>query len=500
MFEAFSSAANAVWDVYSIGFVFLGCSIGLLFGALPGLGGVSALALVLPLTFGMDPLVAMIFYAAVMGAVPFGGSISAILLNTPGTAPNAATCFDGHPMSRRGEANKALGISATASGLGALFGVIVLLVLLPLVRKVVLLFGPPEFLMLVLVGLTTVALAARGNLLRGLMSGGIGILISLIGYSSVFGVLRFNFGSEYLWDGIELVPFLIGVFAVSELINYTLRGGKIAAEKVALAGRVFDGVKEVFRHKVCFFRSSAIGTCIGIIPGVGGAAANFIAYVTAKESSKHPETFGTGDPEGVVAAESSNNAKDGGALLPTVGFGIPGSAEMAVLLGGFILHGLAPGPMLIKEHLDVVFALLLGLVFSNVIASTLGLFTANYLAKVTLVDVRYVTPVVLVLCFVGSYVMRGSILDVMLALVGGIFGYGLIRFGFSPICLVIGYILGDLAETAFHQSLMISRGSYMIFFSRTISVVLFLCLVVVLVFPFVRARSGRKGAVKHEAG
>jgi len=494
MIEAFVAAVSAVGNIYSIGFVFLGCSIGLLFGAVPGLGGVTALALVLPLTFGMDPLVAMIFYAAVMGAVPFGGSISAILLNTPGTAPNAATCLDGHPMSRRGEGNKALGISATASGLGALFGVAVLLVLLPVVRKIVLLFGPPEFLMLVLVGLATVALAARGNLLRGLMSGGIGILISLIGYSLVFGNLRFDFGSDYLFDGIELVPFLIGIFAVSELINYTLKGGKIAAEKVSLAGSVLDGVKEVFRHKICFFRSSAIGTCIGIIPGVGGTAANFIAYITAKESSKHPETFGTGDPEGVVAAESANNAKDGGALLPTVGFGIPGSAEMAVLLGGFILHGLAPGPMLIKEHLDIVFALLVGLVLSNVIASTLGLFTANYLARVTLVDIRYITPVVLVLCFVGSYVLRGDILDVLLALVSGIFGYGLLKFGFSPVCLIIGFILGDLAERAFHQSLMISRGSYMIFFNRTAAVVLLCCLVLVLVVPFIKVRSGRKGA------
>lgn len=493
MLDSFLVAFGAICHVNSILLIFLGSGIGLLFGALPGLGGVIALALVLPFTYGMAPQVAMLFYAAVMGSIAFGGSVSAILLNTPGTAPNAATCFDGHPMARRGEANKALGISATASGLGALFGIVVFMLLLPLVRKVVMLFGPPEFLMLVLVGLSTVALAARGNLLRGLISGGIGILISLVGYSHVFGTLRFDFGSNYLWDGLPLVPFFIGLFAISELINYTLKGGRIASEQVSARGSVWDGVREVFRYKICFFRSATIGTIIGIIPGVGGTAANFLAYVTARETSKHPETFGTGNPEGVVASEASNDAKDGGALLPTVGFGIPGSAEMAVLLGGFILHGLNPGPLLIKEHLDIVFALLLGLVLSNIIASTFGLLSANYLAKLTLVDVRYITPVVLILCFVGSYVLRGNIWDVLLALVAGIFGYGLLRFGFSPICLVIGYILGNLAENAFHQSLLISYGSWKIFFTRVTSLILMFFLVLVLLFPFIRTRFIRKG-------
>jgi len=489
--EALATAWGYLGHVNVILLIFLGCVIGLVFGALPGLGGVVALAIMLPFTYGWEPMAAMFFFAAIMGAVPFGGSISAILINTPGTAPNAATCFDGYPMAQRGEGGKALGISATASGLGAIFGLVVLLILIPVVRQVIMLFGPPEFLMLVLFGLVTIAFAARGNMLRGLISGGLGIFISLIGYSSVFGVLRFNFGSEFLWDGLRLVPFLIGIFAISELINLSVRGGIIAGERMpGKLGGVLDGAKEVFRNKLCFFRSSAIGTTIGLIPGVGGTVANFLGYVAAMQTSKHRELFGKGNPEGVVASESSNNAKDGGALLPTIAFGIPGSAEMAVLLGAFVLHGLVPGPIFLRDQLDIVFALILGLLLSNIIASTFGLIAGNFLARLTTVRVSYIIPIVLVVCLVGSFADRGNLWDVAVALVAGIFGYALVKSGFSTICLVIGYILGVIAERAFHMSLMISYGSYAIFFTQPISLALFILIIFVLLLPFIgRARA-----------
>ncbi|MDP6178262.1 MAG: tripartite tricarboxylate transporter permease [Desulfatiglandales bacterium] len=493
MFEAFISAVGMLSHTNTLFFVVLGTIIGLVFGLLPGLGGVSALALVLPLTYGINPLVAMFFLAAVMGAVPFGGSISAILLNTPGTPQSGATTLDGHPMAKRGEASRALGISATASGLGAVFGLVVLMLLIPLVRKVVMFFGPPEFFIIVIFGLATVSLAARGNMLKGLFTGCLGILFSFIGFSSVFGTLRFSLGSNYLWEGIALVPFLIGVFAIAELIDYSLRGGRIASEKTLLAGSVLQGVRDVFRYKICFLRSSVIGTVIGIIPGVGGAVANFVSYIVAKENSKNRETFGTGEVEGVLAAESSNNAKDGGSLLPTLGFGIPGSSEMAVLLGAFMLHGLVPGPLMLKEHLDVLLAIVLGLLLSNIIVSIVGLLAAKHLAKITLIDVQFIVPVVIVLCFVGSYALRGNIWDVMIALVAGIFGYGLRRFGFSTICLVIGFILGVLGERAFHQSLLMAYGSYKIFITRTASLILILLLISALLFPFVKMVFAKRG-------
>jgi putative tricarboxylic transport membrane protein len=434
----------------------------------------------------MDPMVAMFFLAAIMGAVPFGGSISAILLNTPGTAVNAATCLDGHPMAQKGEAKKALEIAATASGLGALFGVFILILILPAVRGVIFLFGPPELFVLFLFGLATVAIASKGSFLKGLVAGGVGVLISLVGYNSVFGDLRFTLGSEYLWDGFSLIPIIVGVFAVSELINYALRGGTIAHGEASISGRSFEGVKEVFRQKTNFLRSSLIGTVIGIIPGIGGAAANFIAYIEAKRRSDHPESFGTGNPEGVVATESANNAKDGGALLPTLGLGIPGSVQMAVLLGAFVLHGLTPGPLLVQDHLDIVLALILGLVVSSLLASTVGLLTAHSLAKITKINVHYIVPVVLSFCCLGAYAFRENIWDVFVTLLFGFLGFGMVRHGYSKICFVIGFILGRHVERSYHQSLMISHGNLSFFVDRPLTLFLLVLFLAVFIVPFVR--------------
>lgn len=493
MFEAFCQALALLFRPDVLGLAALGTLIGLVFGVLPGLGGIIAVAVLLPFTYGMEPTTAMLFLCAVMGAVPFGGSVSAILINTPGTAQNICTTFDGFPMARRGEASRALGISATASGLGALFGLVVLVMLIPVVRQVVLLIGPPEIFMLILMGMVTIALAARGNLVKGLCAGGLGMLISFIGFSPVFGVLRFNFGSEYLWDGVQLIPVVIGLFGITELINYAVRGGTIAAERAAAGGSMVEGVKDVFRHKLCFLRSSAIGTIVGIIPGIGGTVATFLSYVIAMQTSKHPETYGKGNPEGVVAAESANNAKDGGSVLPTVGFGVPGSAEMVVLLGAFMLHGIFPGPTMIKEHLDIVFAIIVGFLISNILASTLGLLAANSLAGLTRINTSYIAFGVAVLCFVGAFTMRENIWDVVMALLLGFFGYGMVRLGFPTVNFTTGYILGILAELYFSQSLMISYGSYAIFFTRPISLTFFVLTLFILVYSFRRGRGSEKG-------
>lgn len=465
--------------------------MGLSLGALPGLGCSIAMAIALPFTFGWDPMVAVFLFTGMMGAEAFGGAIPAILLNTPGTSVNAATCFDGFPMTRRGEAGKAIGIAALSSGMGAIFGLIVLLISIPIVRSILFLFGPPEIFMVILFGIVAIAVAARGNILKGLLSGSIGILISLIGLSPVFGILRFNFGSDYLYDGIQLIPVFIGLFAVSQVIDYWAKGGSIVAEGVTGdLGGVREGFKEVFRHKLCFLRSSAIGTIVGIIPGVGGSVANLLSYVAAMQSSSYPERFGTGLPEGVIAAEASNNASYLGAFLPTIAFGIPGSVMMAVVLGMFIFHGLTPGPLFFRDHMDLVFAILMGMTLGNAFSTTVGIIGAKYLAKLATIRVVYIAPVISVLCVTGAFAVRQNIWDVILTLIAGIFGYAMVRFGFSVICLVIGYILGTLAENSFYQSLAIAYGSYRIFFSRPISLVLFILLIIVLLLPFIRKREG----------
>ncbi len=492
MFELHSLgvAAAALAQPHNLFLVGFGTLLGLIFGLLPGITSLAAMAILLPFTIGMDPLSGMYLFAGIMGSAPFGGSVTAILFNIPGEPVNAATCFDGYPMTQKGEASKALGISATASALGALFGLVVLILLLPSVRAIVFAFGPPEFFMMIMLGLVTVAIAAPGNVIKGLVTAGLGVLISIVGFDPMSGSLRFNLGSpNYLWDGVSLVAFFVGIFAITEVIEYFVQGGTISLTGTRVHTGIkgaLQGAKEVFVNFRVFIQGSVIGTIIGILPGVGGTVANFLAYTVAMQTSKHPERFGKGNPEGVVAAESAVSAKDGGALLPTVAFGIPGSAETALLLGDLILHGFNPGPLFIRDNMEIVWALILGLLVSNIIASTIGLLGAEYLTRVTTVNVKYLVPTILVISLIGAYADRENIWDVLLAILSGFLGYGLIRFGFPIITLVIGFVLGKLAERSFLQSLQISLDP-LIFFRRPISLVLFLVIVLFIVFPIVRS-------------
>lgn len=474
MIDTLIGSAHQLADPYALLAIFVGSIIGFVFGAMPGLGSIQALALVLPFTFGWNPIFAMCFYAGIMGATTLGGSVSAILLNTPGTPINAATAFDGYPMAKRGEAGRALGLASSASVFGALFGLLVLVALIPFVEPIVLAFGPPEIFWLVLFGLVTISFASQANMLKGLAAGGLGILLSMVGYSNEFGVTRWIGDSQYLWDGIELVAFFVGIFAVSEVIHFTSKGGRIAgkgAERIELRGyrQVFRGALEVFRYPVTFLRSSMIGTIIGIIPGVGGAVANFVAYTTTVQVSKNRLLLGTGHPEGIIASEASNDAKDGGSIFPTLAFGIPGSAEMAVLLGAMILHGLHPGPSILQNHPEVIWALVLGLLLANVLASIFVLLSANSLTRLTFLPVYYIGPCVVILAMVGAYALRGNIWDVALMFLSGFFGYLCKQFGYPIICVAIGFVLGAIAESSFHHSLMISYGNYGVFFQHPIS-------------------------------
>lgn len=482
------------WPMF--GFVIVGTLIGVVFGAVPGLGGVIALALLIPITFGMEPTAAMILFGATLGGVSQGGSISAILINVPGTAPNAATIFDGYPMTRQGRAGEALGISSMASALGAIFGLFILVLMLPVARRLILAFSPPEFFWLAVLGLTVIAVTSRGRLLKGLVAGGVGLMLSFIGINIVTGFYRYGFGTLYLWDGLQLVPALIGIFAVAEVIDQATKGGVIASEEQSVESRggVFRGAMTVLRHPVSFLRASATGMLIGMVPGVGGTVANFIAYMQALQTADDPESFGQGNPIGVIASEAANDSKDGGALLPTILFGIPGSAAMTVLLGGFILHGLNPGRQLLNEGLPVLFTLIFALLFSNVISSLLVLGMADWVAKITRVKVTLIIPAILVVSLVGSFAIRNSLGDVMVTLLFGFVGYAMLTYDFSRIALVIALILGPIAERAFLQSRMISDVGYLIFVTRPISLILIVLTVLTLLLPFIRARGAESSA------
>jgi putative tricarboxylic transport membrane protein len=430
------------------------------------------MALLIPITYAFDPTVSFMMLSAALGGSAFGGSVTAILLNIPGDAPNAATVLDGYPLSKQGQANVALGASATASGLGAIIGIVVFVLMIPVMREFLRLFGPPEYFGIAIFGLIAIAIATRESFLNGMIGGGLGLFLSFVGFNSITGGARYTFGIAFLRDGIPLLPTIIGLFAVSEMINLLVIDRTISGESIKKGGNVVSGIKSVFVHYRVFLQSSLIGILVGMIPAAGGSVANFLAYSYAKQSVGDSSGFGHGDIRGVIAPEASNDAKDGGAMIPTITFGIPGSAAWAVMLGAFVLHGIDPGPTLITNNLDVVFIIVFSLIVSNVLTSVIGIVTAEQLSKITLTPVKLLAPTVLIIALIGAYTVRLSILDPLLAAVFGLFGFLMIQYGISRIALIMGLVLGTILENAFHQTLQISRSGLLIFVERPMSLVI----------------------------
>ena len=479
-------------------YIFFGVLVGLTFGVIPGLGGTTALALLIPVTYTMDPVAAMYLAGGSMGATSFGGSMTAILLNTPGTPPNAATTFDGYPLTRQGKAGLAIGASATASAMGGLIGLLSLLLVIPLARNIIYLFGPPEFFLLTVLCLIAIAVATMGKLLRGLITGCFGLMVAFVGMDSVSGELRYAGEIDYLWDGVPLVPVLTGMFAVSQMLALALKGGSIVSEehrKTKLSG-VFTGMQSVFRHWTHLLRGSAIGTVIGAIPGLGGVVASFFAYSSAAQTSREPESFGKGNIIGVIAPEAANNAKDGASLLPAVAFGIPGSAESALLLSILILHGIEPGPSILVESQREIYGLILAITFSAVGASIVGLIGARWLMLITYVKVQVLVPVVITVTLTAVYVLEGKLGDVVVCGVMGVVGYLMIRFDYPRLTFIIALVLGRTMEQAFHQSMIISDGNmYGYIAGRPTAIVLVVFIALTLLFPAFRSyRSMKKNS------
>jgi putative tricarboxylic transport membrane protein len=499
MMQVWLSGIEGLLQVKELMFLALGMAIGLMFGAIPGLGGSTALALLMPLTYGLEPFTALALSGGVMGAVPMGGSITAILLNAPGTAPNAATCIDGYPLAQQGKAGLAIGAAASANSLGGIIGTISVLAVLPIAKELVLLFGPPEFFLLAILGLVVVATTSRGKMLRGLITGGFGLMVASVGYDDVTGDVRFTYGMRYLWDGVHLVPALIGLFAVAEMINLMVKGGAVAKDAGTVKiTRMMSGVMETFRHPGTVLRGSLVGTVVGAIPGVGGVVASFLSYSLTVHASKDPESFGKGNIEGVIAPEAAINAKDGSALIPTLAFGIPGGAEMAVFLGILVLHGLQPGPLMLVRHQTEIYGLIWALTASCILASCIGLLLVRPLAMITLVESEILAPVVICIALVGSYAIDSQIGNVMVTAVFGILGYLMLRFDYPRLTVVVSLVLGGTAERNFHQAMIMGNGSWSIFVARTVSIILFAAIVVLLGSPVLRAlyRRWRKGAIR----
>lgn len=456
---------------------------GFIIGVIPGIGGIFGMALILPLTFGMKPDYALALLLGVYAVSTTGGSVTAILFGVPGTAVNVATVFDGYPMAQRGEGARAIGISMTASGLGGLFGALVLALLIPVLEPLVLAFAPPEFFMLALLGIVFIAYLGSGETLKSLVTGGLGLMLSFVGQDLTTGTLRYTFGQLYLWDGVPLVPTVIGLFAIAEMIDLGIKGGSIAQAGLEAKGSPLQGVKDVFQHFGLFLRSSAIGTIIGIIPGLGGVVANFLAYGHAVQTSKDPSRFGKGAPEGVIGPESANNAKEGGSLVPTLAFGIPGSEAMAILLGAFYIMGLQPGPTMLTENLDTVFMMVWILAASNVLGALLGFALARQMAIITKIRSELIVPVVLVISMFGAYATHNSLGDFLVAILFGIGGYYLKKHDYSRATLIIGLVLGRIVE----KNLVLSMELYgWSMFLRPLTLLFLLSIIATMVYPFFR--------------
>jgi putative tricarboxylic transport membrane protein len=466
--------------------------IGVLLGILPGLGGTVTLALLIPLTFGMDPLVAFMILVAANGGTSQGGAVTAILLNTPGKAPNAATILDGYPMARQGRGGEALGASLTASGIGAIAGFTVLIVSIPIILQIVLLFGPPEIFWLGLWGLSVVSIVVGENLRTGLISAGLGIFFAMYGTNAVTAGTRWTYGISSLLDGVPLVPALVGLFAIAEMINLVTQGETIAESdeesRIEIRDDKLKGVFSVYKHKRIFLQSALIGTIIGAVPGVGGTAANYIAYFQAIQTSGDQESYGTGDVRGVIASEAANDAKEGGAYIPTLGFGIPGSSSMAVLFGAFLLHGITPGPLLMQEHLDVVMIIILSALASNVISSSIVYLIAERLVAVTHVDIRILAPVVIGIAFLASYALRNNIFAIWITLIFGVLGFLMIHANMSRVPMILAIVLEPIVETNFFRSLQLSRGDPAIFVRSPLTWFLILLTIFSLLLPYLQSK------------
>lgn len=453
MLEAALSGLLQVVSPSAFGLMIIGSLIGLVVGILPGLGGPVALALMLPFTFGMTPIETFCFLLSTLVVTTTAGGITSILFGIPGEATAAAIVLDGHPMAKRGEAGRAIGAMLMASLLGALIGALLLVVAIPVIRPVVLAFGPPEFLMLALVGLTFIAILSDGAMLKGLVMACAGIMIALVGLDPQTAIPRYTFGKLEMWDGIGIVPLVIGLFGGPQILELMLSKNSVATSNPSRKVQgIWQGFADAFIHWKVVLQSGLIGAGVGIVPGVGGSVAQFIAYGHAKQNSRKPEGFGKGSIEGLLASSGNNNAKDGGALIPMISFGLPGSVSTAVILTAFLIVGIDPGPAMLTEHLDVTFSMIWVTIIATIIVMLITIPLIAPLSRVTLVNGPLLAPFLLTLVVLGAYASRNSLFDVWVMLAAAAVGVICQRFRWPVVPLLLGVVLGAACERYFFLS------------------------------------------------
>lgn len=485
--ESLMAALAYVLLPYHIGVVLFGTLIGILVGAMPGLSSIMGLSIMMPLTLSLNGNEGILMLLGVFCGAIYGGSITAILINTPGTANSAATCLDGYPMATKlGQPGRALSISTMASTFGGIFSAVMLLWTAPMLSKVALKFGAPEYFALAMFGLSMVTSISSKNVVKGLIGAVLGLMMATIGMDSLTGASRFTFHTVYLTGGIPMVPTLIALYAFSQgLANIEEGVGNQHVRSKTKLTQILPSWSDVKSTFTTILRSSIIGTLIGAIPGTGGDIASWVGYNEAKRWSKHPEKFGQGAPEGIAAPESANNAISGGALIPLLTLGIPGDAGTAVMLGALMMQGVVPGPTLFTEQTTTVYIIIVGLFLANICMCLLGYCGIRMFAKIGNVSNTYLTPIVFVFCVVGTYALNNNIMDIFLMMIMGGISFLLIKCGFPMPPIILGLILGNLAEKNLQRSLILSDGSISIFFSHPISMVLILISAASLIWPII---------------
>jgi TctA family transporter len=447
MLEAAALALTMLVEPTRLMFLALGALLGLILGILPGIGGIAGIAILIPFTYAMDPYTAFAFLLGLGSTTATGDPIPAVLFGIPGGAGSAATVLDGHPMAKRGEAGRALSACYMASLLGGLFGAALMAVSIPLLRPMVLSIGSPELLALAIFGMSMVAVLSGNTPLRGLAAGALGLMLAMIGTDPQTGTQRWTFDSLYLWEGLHLIPLVLGLFALPELCDLAIARTAIAGGRIDVKRGTWQGAKDCFRHWWLVLRCSWIGAFFGAIPGVGGAVIDWLAYGHALRTEKRArETFGTGDVRGVIASESANNAKEGGALVPTVAFGVPGSAGTAVLLGAFMVHGLIPGPEMLNKNLSVTYAMVWSVALANIVGAGLCyLFSAQF-ARVATLRYTLILPIVLGIVYIGAFEAGRDWGDLYALLAFGALGWIMKQLKWPRPPLILGFVLGDIFE------------------------------------------------------
>lgn len=482
----FLQAIDLVFTPFNLSMIIGGMLLGVFFGALPGISSSMGIVLMIPFTYYMGIMPSVILLVALYAGSAYGGSITAIMFNTPGTPEAVATTFDGYPMAKKGEAGKALGLAMTASAAGSIFSIIVMLLLSPTLSKIALEIQSAEYFALTLLGIACISSVGSKNLIKALITGCIGILIAMIGLDPMSGVSRLTFNNIDLLGGVEFIPVMIGAFAMAEILKQVVdkatSEGFDNTDKISLQAIKF---KEFMKYKWTVLKSSLIGTAIGILPGTGGSIASIVSYGEAVRSSKHKEEFGSGKAEGVIAPEAANNAAAGGAMIPTLVLGIPGSPTTAIILAALVLQGLQPGPQLMTEQPLMLYAIFFSMLIASIVVFFGGRVAVKAFAAVLKLPYSILASIIVMFSIIGSYAIGNDMYQVWVMLGFGIFGFFMKQYDFSPATLILGLVLGKMMEENFRRQLMLTDGDYSTFFTRPISFVILCFVALVLFYPMV---------------